>query len=256
MHIVENHENLKRMYTGLLSAVEEKEDDDLSICRSQDDQHNENSDQGKKKKGKEGATIICKFGEDCRYGLDCKFEHPERNNTLQSRDDSSMSVSNLKKAKKTSKKSRVSTTPCRNGPACEYLRKSGYCMFNHPEVDTANSKDEQNENKLPIIVPCRNGPSCKYYLNGNCRFGHPENKQEKEQDGKNEKDKHLETRSGNQTRPLYSVKAKGNIQDSQGQSEQKNLMEGMQKNMHSLKMTMTNMMAEITQMKKEMKARR
>ena len=152
MHIVENHENLKRMYTGLLSAVEEKEDDDLSICRSQDDQHNENSDQGKKKKGKEGATIICKFGEDCRYGLDCKFEHPERNNTLQSRDDSSMSVSNLKKAKKTSKKSRVSTTPCRNGPACEYLRKSGYCMFNHPEVDTANSKDEQNENKLPIFL--------------------------------------------------------------------------------------------------------
>ena len=266
MHIVENHDNLKRMYTNLLSLAEEKEDDDMEISKPGRDHTKQKSGVQKKTTEKEEKIkAICKFGEECRHGLDCKFGHPERSNPAQNKLDLSHggedaakrngNDGNPNKEKKASKKGGVSTTRCRNGPTCKYL-KTGYCMFSHPEINDdkprnklKDKQDKKSKKNLHTAVPCRNGQSCKYYLNRNCNFGHPEEKG----DWKNGQDK---SRSeSNNILPLYSAKAKGNEQVRQEQTEQKNMMEGMQKNMHSLKMTMTNMMAEITRLRNQMKSK-
>ena len=248
MHIVENHENLKRMYTQLLSSMEKKEGH--SLGQNSDGNHTEQSrDTTEDKK----TIRVCKFGRRCYYGLDCKYKHPEINKvqpsapTFVDSNEAKINEENTRKAKKFSEIEKQTPTLCRNGPTCKYLNKSGYCMFHHPELNRPSKNKQNTETKMSI--PCRNGPSCKYLSDyGYCHFSHPDNekvRRNERRDGANER----------KSSPLYSERAEEKNQGMQELAEPKNLLEGMQRKLHSLNSTMTNMMAEFAQLKRQNKSR-
>ena len=195
MHIVENHENLKRVYKELL-ASEEKE----SVARKEktvnDVEEEKRAAIGTRTHKK--RVSLCRFKDKCQF-TSCRYGHPEReqhlNNpaepkpgnfkgTITEKAQKSPSTTEMCRIEDSPKlKKGVSETEIKN-------RMSG-------EIAKVNFDKDGNKHQKNI---CFHGPSCKYLRSAHgCWFRHPKEHYEKLQDER-DKDKEENERQSKFTR--------------------------------------------------------
>ena len=178
MHIVENYDNLKRIYKELLAYEEKKLETEMEETGREIEKEKEHSELRKKAK----KSPLCRYKEKCKFLPNCRFGHPEaRSLETISREDNMEqkvadnqvrkieSIKQNKKENSTQEYRNVSWEPqqqkkpskqCLNGPECEF-RMYSHCWFYHPEdhVETYQQQEKGNRFEDQPIKINQNNPT-------------------------------------------------------------------------------------------------
>ena len=122
MHIVENHDNLKRIYKELLASEESKSKKNEPETRPNEGSHTDESGEVQSRKVKK--TPLCRHKEKCKFLPNCRFGHPELEGSVEASDEKESGEWQTRKVKK--------RPLCRYKEKCQFLPN---CRFSHPESE-------------------------------------------------------------------------------------------------------------------------
>ncbi|XP_042065808.1 zinc finger CCCH domain-containing protein 67-like [Salvia splendens] len=117
----------------------------------------------------EDCSYFMKFGS-CKFGLNCKFNHPPRRKNQNARERTNYREENSEMGGQTECKYYLTSAGCKYGKDCKYSHGSDRSSAGPmPEFNFLGLPIRNGEKECPYYM--RTG-SCKYGLN--CRFHHPE----------------------------------------------------------------------------------